>query len=62
MLALMLESSGWLSTVGLVTDLAASDAIRLEDARPITADECIRLHRTIGNQSQDLCRQLLGIK
>lgn len=62
MLALMLESSGWLSTVGLVTDMAASDAIRLEDARPISTDECIIMHRTIETQSRDLCRQILGIK
>lgn len=60
MLALMLESAGWLSTVGLVTDLEVADAIRLEDSSPIAADECIRLHHAIHDQSQDFCKLLIS--
>ena len=56
MLALMLESAGWLSTVGLVTDLEVADAIRLEDANPIGANECIQLHRAFYDESQGFCR------
>lgn len=58
MLALMLESSGWLSTVGLVTDLEIADALRLEQAEAITSDECIRLHRMIDQDSRAFCRYL----
>jgi len=58
MLALMLESSGWLSTVGLVTDLEIADALRLEHAEAITSDECIRLHRMIDKESATFCRYL----
>lgn len=62
MLALMLESAGWLSTVGLVTDLEVADAIRLEDATPIAADECIRLHHAIHDQSRELCKMLNSVQ
>lgn len=58
MLALMLENSGWLSTVGLVTDLGVTDALRLEQSAPISSDECIRLHRMIDKNSQAFCRFL----
>ena len=58
MFALMLESSGWLSTVGLVTDLDVADALRLEQVKSITSDECIRLHQMIDKDSMEFCRYL----
>jgi len=60
MMALMLERSGWMSTVGLVTDLEAADAIRLEDAEAITSDECIRFTQVLEMNSQEFCRFLSG--
>jgi hypothetical protein len=44
MMALMRENTGYVSTIGLVTDQAVADAIRLTDQGPISADECIGAH------------------
>lgn len=59
-MALMLERSGWMSTVGLVTDLEAADAIRLEDASPLASDECIRFTQVLETRSKEFCQFLLG--
>ncbi len=45
--------------MGLVTDLDASDALRLADQSPVAADECIRAYQFISQQSQNFCRQIL---
>lgn len=59
MLALMTDHQGWVSTVGLVTDLEIADAIRLEDRNPLASDECIRLYQAIHQESKELCNWLL---
>ena len=59
MLALILETQGAWSTVGLVTDLEVQDALHSCDKKPVTSDECLSVHGFLEEQSQDLCRWLL---
>jgi hypothetical protein len=57
-LAVILESSHGVSSIGLVTDLEASDALRVQDAPPISADDVVRAHLELDTRSQDLCLNL----
>jgi hypothetical protein len=59
MIALIRDHEGWISTMGLVTDLDATDAVRLAGRAPVAADECIRAYQYISQQSQNLCQDLL---
>ena len=59
MLALILESQGSLSTVGVVTDLEVQDALRFRDSQAITDDDCIRAHQIVEQESRELCRLLM---
>lgn len=59
MLALMTDHQGWVSTVGLVTDLEVADAIRLGERNSVGSDECIRMYQMIHQDSQELCKWLL---
>ena len=61
MLAVILENAGWLSSVGLMTDLEAQDAVRFHSAPLIGSDECIKVHHMLEKDSQAFCRALLGI-
>jgi hypothetical protein len=58
MIAVILEASGFVSSVGVVTDLEVEDAVRFRDAQPIQMDECIRFSEQIQRQSKDLCQAL----
>lgn len=60
MLALMTDHQGWVSTVGLVTDLEISDAMRLAERKPVGSDECIHLYQIFNQQSQKFCEWLLS--
>lgn len=62
MLAFMTDNHGWVSTVGLVTDLKANDALRLQGSLPVGADECLELYTAIHERSGDLCQALLSAK
>jgi hypothetical protein len=63
MLAVILENGGWVSSVGLVTDLEATDAIRFQSSLGITADECVGWHRLLEEKSAELCEYLsVGIQ
>ena len=62
MLAFMTSHHGWVSTVGLVTGLKVSDALRLQGATPVGADECLELYTAIHEHSGDLCQALLERK
>ncbi len=62
LLAVIVESSGSVSSVGLVTDLEIQDAVRFRDAEPITADECVAAHRALKDDSKALCGRLLDKK
>lgn len=42
--AVVLEASGWSSSVGMVTDLSHMDLQRVEPYRAISDDDCIRFH------------------
>jgi hypothetical protein len=59
-LAVILENHGGISSVGLVTDLEAQDAIRFQDAEPISADDCLSARGAIESGSKEVCRRLMG--
>ena len=59
MLAVVLEASGVVSSVGVVTDLEAADATRFHNANAITVDECLQFHVQLEEQSKELCKALL---
>lgn len=58
MLALILETHGSVSSVGLVTDLEIGDALRFRDCLPFSADDCIATHRILEEESGEFCRML----
>ena len=58
-LAVVLESSGWVSSIGVMTDLLAKDAVRLQESEPITSDECVILYQAFELKSHDFCQELL---
>lgn len=62
MLAIILENAGWVSSVGMVTDLEAKDAEHFQTTLPITADECIRAHQVLEFESRALCAHLTDLK
>ena len=57
-MAIVLENSGWVSSVGVVTDLEAQDALRFQGVPVISSDECIHFHRFLEAESRDLCLRL----
>lgn len=59
MLAVILESQGSVSSVGLVTDLEVQDAVGFHGRPAVSADECIAAHRILENESRDFCAQLM---
>lgn len=61
MLAIILETQGSISSVGVVTDLEVQDAMRFRDAKPITDDDCIRAHRALEEESLAFCEMLLKV-
>ncbi|MEK7116481.1 MAG: hypothetical protein AAB879_03740 [Patescibacteria group bacterium] len=60
-LAVVLETSGSVSSVGLVTDLEVSDAFHFQNAKPVTSDECITFHQLLELDSAGFCRRLLDM-
>lgn len=58
-LAVILETGGAVSTLGLMTDLELSDALHFKDAPQISSDEVVGLHRELETASRDWCRRLL---
>ncbi|MCR4278549.1 MAG: hypothetical protein NUV81_01450 [bacterium] len=61
MLAIILETKGSISSVGLLTDLEVQDAMRMHEADPISSDDCIRAHRVLEHESKMFVQSLLGI-
>lgn len=59
MLAVVLEASGMVSSVGVMTDLQAMDAFRFQDAKPITVDECVRAYQALEVRSFAFCQEIL---
>lgn len=58
-LAVVLEASGSVSSVGLMTDMEVQDALRFQQVGPVTTDECIAFHRLLESESPSLCAALL---
>lgn len=58
MMAVILEASGFVSSVGVATDLVAEDAVRFQDVSPLKLDECIYFAEQIRSQSQKLCKAI----
>lgn len=61
-LAIVLEISGAVSSVGVITDLELSDALRFRDFPPISSDDCLSAHRSMSSESREFCRRLLDKK
>lgn len=61
-LAVILETPGAVSTVGMVTDLELQDALRFKDMAPISADEVLRLHVELEADASSWGRRLLDRK
>lgn len=61
MLAVILENAGWVSSIGMITDLEANDAARFQKLEMISANECVQIHQGLEHQSRELCQQLLGM-
>jgi hypothetical protein len=62
MLALLLESSGWVSSVGMVTDLQAHEATEALHRAPLSLEECVSIHQALSETSQVLCQKWLKTK
>lgn len=60
MLAVILESSGMVSSIGVVTDLEAGDVLRFREASPVSVDECIRIHKVLEEESFAFCQQMMA--
>ena len=60
MLAIIMETKGSVSSVGLMTDLEAQDAIRVQDVPAISSDDCIRAHRMFEHDSATFVDMILG--
>jgi hypothetical protein len=61
-LAVVLESSGAVSSMGVVTDMEVQDAIRFQGRPPVSSDECIAIHQLLESESQGFCVRLLDKK
>ena len=61
-LAVVLQNSGSVSSMGLVTDMEVQDAIRFQGRGPVTSDECIQFHQLLETQSQRFVESLLDKK
>ena len=55
MLAVMFEASGWLSSVGILTELTAEESRRCPDLSPIDADICVKAHQVFEEESRGFC-------
>ncbi len=61
-LAVIMETSGNISSVGLVTDLEIQDALRFAELPAVSSDECIAAHRVLEQDSCAWCARLLDKK
>ncbi|MFA5129696.1 MAG: hypothetical protein WC477_02105 [Patescibacteria group bacterium] len=57
-IAMITEYSHGTSSLGMVTDLEAQDALRFQDAEPISADDCLQFHDMIGKESLEFCGKI----
>ena len=59
-LAVILEHPSGISSIGLVTDLEAQDALRFRDAAPISSEDCMIVHDVLNGRSRELCQTLIA--
>lgn len=57
-LASVTDHHGWISTIGLVSDLTFQDALWWRSAAPITGEECLTLTDMIHEDSRSFCHLL----
>jgi hypothetical protein len=57
-LAVILESQSGVSSIGLVTDLEAREAVAFRDAPVVSADDCVKAHVFLEERSREFCRAL----
>ncbi len=55
MLAVLFEASGWLSSIGILTELTAEESRQCPDLPPIDGDICVKAHQAFEEQSHDFC-------
>lgn len=55
MLAVIFEATGWLSSIGILTELTAEESRQSPDLAPVDADVCVQAHRTFEEGSRDFC-------
>lgn len=58
-LAVILENQNGVSSLGMVTDLEAQEAIRFQDADPISADDCLDARDILEKQGKEVCSMFL---
>lgn len=56
--AIVLESAGWVSSVGMVTDMKMPDAVRVQSLPAVSSDECIGFHTELEQKSREICAWL----
>ena len=59
-LAVILENQNGMSSLGMVTDLEAQDAVRFRDSEPISANDCVSAYERLVHESKTVCRALQG--
>ena len=47
MVALLVESTGWLSSVGMLTELTADEARTIPVLSPVSGDHCVAIHEML---------------
>lgn len=57
-LTIIMETSGSVSSIGMITDMGADDAVRLQSATPLTDDMCILAHQVMTENSAEFCKIL----
>ncbi len=60
MIAVVLESAGLVSSIGMLTDLEVHDALRCQSATSLTTDECIQGHQIFHDEGQKFCEWLMA--
>lgn len=55
MLAVIFEATGWLSSVGILTELTAEESRQNPALAPIDADACVKAHGVFEENSQEFC-------
>ncbi len=55
MLAVLFEASGWLSSVGMLTEFTAAEARQAARMGPVDGDACLQAHRCFQEGSREFC-------